>query len=68
LVATLVIFGDSIFNGSEPEGPDQGQTASSPTDDQTRAEVAEAATTVLDTWSSPETAYTPTPTPPRCRT
>jgi hypothetical protein len=57
LVATLVIFGDSIFNGSDPEGPDQGQTASSPTEDATRAAVAEAAAAVLDTWSSPGAAY-----------
>ena len=59
LVATLVIFGDSIFDGSEPEGPDQGQTASSPTADaaKTRADVAEVATTVLDTWARPGAAY-----------
>ncbi len=57
LVATLGIFGDSIFNGSEPKGPDQGQTASSPTDEQTRTEVADAATAVLDTWSSPGVEY-----------
>jgi len=59
LVVTLVIFGDSIFDGSEPEGPDKGRTASSPTVDQerTQAEVAEVATTVLDTWSRPGAAY-----------
>lgn len=59
LVATLVIFGDSIFDGSEPDRPDQGQTASSPTadDEQTRSAVVEAATAVLDTWSRPGVAY-----------
>lgn len=62
LVATLVVFGDSIFDGGvEPTKPDQGQTASSATDGTQDPEagsaVAEAATAVLDTWSRPGVAY-----------
>jgi len=62
LVATLVVFGDSIFDGgNDPAEPDKGQTASSPTggneDPEAQSEVAEAATAVLDTWSRPGTAY-----------
>jgi hypothetical protein len=59
LVATLVIFGDSIFDGGS-EGPDQGETTSSglENDDETaRADVAEVATVVLDTWSRPAADY-----------
>jgi hypothetical protein len=60
LVATLVIFGDSIFDGgAEPTEPDKGQTASAPLagDEAAQAEVAEVAATVLDTWSRPGVAY-----------
>lgn len=60
LVATLVVFGDSIFDGgSEPDRPDQGATASSPVgaDGETRTVVAETAATVLDTWSRPGVTY-----------
>jgi hypothetical protein len=60
LVATLVVFGDSIFDGgAEPQGPDQGTTASGSIggDEETQSEVVEVATTVLDTWSRPGAAY-----------
>jgi len=61
LVATLVVFGDSIFDGgSEPQGPDQGTTASGPIgeeDKATQSKVVEVATTVLENWSRPGAAY-----------
>ncbi len=59
LVATLVIFGDSIFDGGSKE-PDKGETASSDVgadDEASRAAVAEVAAVVLDTWSTPGVAY-----------
>lgn len=58
LVATLVLFGDSIFDGaSSPREPDKGETASSEIDAETQAEVEAAATAVLDTWSRPGIDY-----------
>lgn len=61
LIATLVVFGDSIFDGgTESTNPDKGQTASSPIDveqAEERSEVAETAAAVLDTWSRPGADY-----------
>ncbi|MDQ4051588.1 MAG: hypothetical protein M3237_02670, partial [Actinomycetota bacterium] len=62
LVATLVVFGDAIFDGgAEPQEPDQGTTASGPIggqeDEEAQSKVVEVATTVLDTWSRPGAAY-----------
>ena len=56
LVATLLVFGDSIFNDSD-NGPGQGETASNSTDAKARTEAAASATKVLDIWSRPELAY-----------
>jgi hypothetical protein len=59
LVATLVVFGDSIFDGGSTE-PDKGETASSDLgadDDASRADVAAVAEVVLDTWSTPGADY-----------
>ncbi len=59
LVATLVVFGDSIFDGGST-GPDKGETASSALDvekEASRADVAEIAALVLDTWSRPGADY-----------
>jgi hypothetical protein len=64
LVATLAIFGDSIFDGAaDPRSPDRGETAPTPVvpeedeEDRAREEVADAATAVLDTWSQPRIEY-----------
>ncbi len=57
LVATLVIFGDSIFDGGSNKEPDKSETASSgltATDKKALTEVAEV---VLDTWSTPGADY-----------
>ena len=56
LVATLVIFGDSIFDGGAKD-PDKGETASSGLSADDKAALAEVASTVLDTWSTPGADY-----------
>ncbi len=59
LVATLVIFGDSIFDGGAT-GPGKGEIASSPLEvehEASRSDVAEVAAVVLDTWSRPGANY-----------
>ena len=53
LVAMLVVFGDSIFDGGSPD-PDRGETASAGLE---HTAVAEAALVVLDTWSTPGSDY-----------
>jgi hypothetical protein len=67
VVATLVVFGDSLFSGEPDSGPDQGQSAAAPlqTEDDTagesaessESEVAEVATAVLNAWARPNAAY-----------
>jgi hypothetical protein len=61
LVATLMIFGESIFDGgSEPQPPSAHETASPPVvpdDEEAPSAVARAATTVLTTWSRPGAEY-----------
>ena len=58
LVATLAIFGDSIFDGT-PKEPDQGETASGSIAEEKEARSAAvvAATAVLDAWARPELEY-----------
>jgi hypothetical protein len=56
LVATLVIFGDSIFDGGSKE-PDKGETASSGLTATDKEALTEVASVVLDTWSTPGADY-----------
>ncbi len=56
LVATLVVFGDSIFDDGSKE-PDKGETASSGLSQDDAASLANVAEGVLDTWSTPGADY-----------